>query len=164
MAEYRGDAVFDGDVKRALDVAARMLAQMGYRIKALGPSKLQAEHPGLLQRSTGQAMLLASPIRVTASLGRLQIEADFDGIAKLRRFLIRFLLGLGALLALVLGVSFAIIFDERWPVFLGVGLGAGIPLLQLPIHLLLTLRLIRERAIRDLETFLGNLILLSKTG
>ena len=161
MLEYRREAAFAGNETRAVATAARLLAELGYRIEELDGTHVKAEHPGLLNRASGQALLVASPLALTVSSGRLVLEADFDGIDRLRRFLVRLLVGLGAGLALVLGLAFSLVFDEVWPALLGGGLGLAVPLIQLPIHLVLTLPLVRRRAARDLDTFLGNVIVLS---
>ena len=162
MAEYRKDVSFAGEHERAIRNAAQALGRLGYRITELTPTRLKAEHPGILQRSSAQALLVASPLSISLSLGRLKLEAEFEGIAKLRRFLVRLLVGLAAFLGFALGITFSIVFDETWPVLLGVGLGVGIPILQLPIHVFLTLRLIKRRAISDLDIFLENLVVLSQ--
>lgn len=61
------------------------------------------------------------------------------------------------LLGFGMGVPFAFIFEERWPIILGIGLGVGIPLLQLPIHLFVTPRIMKKRASHALDTLLHNI-------
>jgi len=163
MPAYREEAALAAEATHVLDIAAQWLTQFGYRLTELSAMRLTAEHPGLLSRSTGQALVVASPIVLLASSGRLILEADFQGIAKLRRFIVRLLLGLAASLGLILGITFSLVIEEAWATYLAIGLGAGIPLMQLPVHLFLTLRLIRRRATRDLDTLLQNLAILATT-
>ena len=92
----------------------------------------------------------------------MTVTAGFSGIDSLRRFLVRLLVGLAVTLGAVLGVTFSLVFDETWPALLGVGLGVGIPLLQLPVHLLMTVPILRRRAVQSLDVLTENLVRLSE--
>ena len=59
-------------------------------------------------------------------------------------------------------LPFAFIFEERWPMILGIGLGFGIPLIQLPIHLFITPLIMKKRASKALDTLIHNIIILAR--
>ena len=159
---YRREIPFSGDACKAIDLATSTLVHAGYRITDAAEDSVTGEHVGGLMRTqSGQAIYGASPITVELRAGRLLVTARYDGIAKVRRFLVRLLVGLATFLGLGLGIGFALAFEEAWPVALGVGLGTGIPLIQLPIHLGVTLSLVRTRATQALDTLGDNIVTLA---
>jgi hypothetical protein len=162
MHEYQRTVRLCGDPLVTIERAKMLLAQIGYRIVDSSPSSVTGERSSVALRGSSMRPIEgASPINVRAVRGRMTVEARFEGIRRVRAFLLRLLVGLAMLLGVVLGVTFAVVFDELWPVYLGVGLGAGIPLIQLPIHLLVTLRVLRTRTSRALDTLVDNLASLS---
>jgi len=71
-------------------------------------------------------------------------------------------MGLAFFLALGLGLPFAIMFEEKWPVILALGLCIGIPLIQLPIHLYMTPIIMKKRAEKALDTLIHNITVLAR--
>jgi len=163
MTEYRKELALSGDPAAVLSHAKAWLAGLGYRITASSETTVAAERPaGLLWSTSAQPIFGASPIGIETRFGRLTVSAGFSGIESLRRFLVRLLVGLAVTLGAVLGVTFSLVFDETWPALLGVGLGVGIPLLQLPVHLLMTVPILRRRAVQSLDVLTENLVRLSE--
>ena len=163
MTGYRKELALSRDPAAVLSHAKAWLAGLGYRITASSETTVAAERPaGLLWSTSAQPIFGASPIGIETRFGRLTVTAGFSGIDSLRRFLVRLLVGLAVTLGAVLGVTFALVFEETWPVALGVGLGAGVPLLQLPVHLLFTVPVVRRRAVQSLDVLTENLVRLSE--
>ncbi|GEM_PF-4259138 len=65
-------------------------------------------------------------------------------------------------IGLILGGTLALASKETWPVVLGIGLGRGISLLQLPVRLAIVLRIRRLRASLALDILAGNIVMLSR--
>jgi len=159
---YRRVVPFSGNPVKARELAQAAFVQSGYRITDVSDSSITAEHAGgFLRTQSSRAIYGASPITVDVGAGQLRVTARYEGIERMRVFLIRLLLGLAVFLGLVLGITFAAVLDEAWPVILGVGLGVGVPLIQLPVHLGVTLRIMRARASLALDTLTDNIVTLS---
>ena len=158
--EYHKEIDFEGEPQKALELARAALTQSGYRITANSEQGFSAEHQGGFARSqSGSLIYGASPVIISISGHRLVIQADYRGADKAKRFILRLLVGLALFLGLVLGITFGLVFKEKWPMYLGVGLGVGIPLVQLPIHLLVTPGIIKRRATRALDTLMHNMVM-----
>ena len=139
-----------------------MFVQSGYKITDISDSKISAEHTGGFTKSaSGNTIYGASPVTITISDNRLVVIALFEGIEKVKKFLLKLLLGLAFILGVVFALTFGLIFEEREPMMLGIGLGFGIPLIQLPIHLFVTPKIMKKRASRALDTFIHNTAILA---
>ncbi|MFZ5573181.1 MAG: hypothetical protein ACOZF0_22490 [Thermodesulfobacteriota bacterium] len=158
---YEKTVALTGDGRRELEFAKTALAHAGHKLVRVTDTVVTAEQSGLFFSTTkGLAISGVSPITVTVADGRLTVRAGYEGLEKWKQFLIRFLVSLAVILGGGMGGLFAIVFEERWPMLLGIALGAGIPLLQLPIHLAITPFLLRRRAEKALDTFLHNIIMM----
>lgn len=160
---YEKSVDFAGDPKKVIELAQSMFVQSGYRIIDISNTKISAEHEGGFTKSmSGNTMYGASPVTITISDNRLVVSARYEGIEKLKKFLLKLLLGLAFLLGIGLALPFALIFEERWPMMLGIGLGFGIPLIQLPIHLIITPKIMEKRASKALDTLIHNVTILAR--
>jgi hypothetical protein len=160
---YEKSVDFTGDPKKVIELAQSMFVQSGYKITDISDSKISAEHTGGFTKSvSGNTIYGASPITITISDNRLVVIALYEGIEKVKKFLLKLFLGLAFILGIGFALSFGLIFKERWPMMLGIGLGFGIPLIQLPIHLLVTPKIMKKRASRALDTFIHNIAILAR--
>ena len=156
--EYEKSVGFVGDAKKAVELAQAVFIQSGYKIVDVSDTGISAKHEGGFIRSmSGNAMYGASPITVTVADNHVTVSANYEGIDKVKKFLLCLFLSMALLLGLGMGVPFAFIFEERWPMILGIGLGVGIPLFQLPIQLFVTPMIMRKRASHALDTLLHNI-------
>jgi len=161
--DYEKKTAFKGDPGKAMELAKSMFIQSGYRIVNVSDTEITASHEGAFIKSvSGSTIYGASPVTVGVTDGLLSVKSDFEGVEKTKKFIVRMILGLSLLLGVMLGVPFGIIFDEKWPMILGIGLGAGIPLLQLPIHFYVTPWIMKKRAINALDTMVHNITMLAK--
>ncbi len=116
-----------------------IFVQSGYSIIDVTDSTISAEHEGgYTKTATGNTMYGASPIEISIKEYRLTVSAGFEGITKAKKFLIFLLGGPALFLGVVFWVLFAFLFEETWPMYMGVAIGVGVPLIQLPIHLYVT--------------------------
>lgn len=160
---YEKSVDFTGDPKKVIELAQSMFVQSGYRITDVSNTKISAEHEGGFTKTmSGNTMYGASPVTITISANRLMVSARYEGIEKLKKYILKLLLGLAFLLGIGLTLPFALIFKERWPVMLGLGLGFGIPLIQLPIHLIVMPKIMKMRASKALDTLIHNITILAR--
>jgi hypothetical protein len=162
VMDYEKSVDFAGNVRQALSLAEMAFVQAGYRILDSTDTRVSARYDGgFVGMRYCSPMCSASPITISVAGRRLIVTARYEGIAKVRKFLVRFLVGLALLLALTLGGTFSYFYPGTQKVLLGVGLGLGIPLIQLPIHVLLTPAIMKQRAIQALDTLVHNMTMLS---
>ena len=160
---YEKSVNFVGDPKKVIELAQSMFVQSGYRIIDVSDTEISAKHEGGFTKSvSGDPIYGASPVTMTISANRLVVSAEYEGIEKVKKYILRFLLGLAFVLGIGLGLPFGLIFEERWPMMLGFGLGFGIPLIQLPIHLFITPKIMEKRASKALDTFIHNALILAR--
>jgi hypothetical protein len=156
--DYKRQVDFEGDPKRAIEVAQTIFLQSGYEITDISDTSISAEHKGgFLRTQSGNTIYGASPIIVAVRLYRLIVSAEYEGIEKAMRFIFWVLLGLAVFLGVLLGIIFGVLFDDEKIVWMAVGLGVGIPLVQLPIHLFVTPRIMKKRADAALDTMIHNI-------
>jgi hypothetical protein len=156
--DYKREIDFEGDPKSAIEVAKIIFLQSGYEITDVSDTSISAEHKGgFLQTQSGNSIYGASPVTVSVKIARLFVSADYEGIEKARRFIFWIILGLAVFLGILFGVIFGLFFDDDGIWKLALGLGIGIPLLQLPIHLIVTPRVMKRRADTALDTMIRNI-------
>jgi hypothetical protein len=153
---------FSGDPKKVIDLAQSMFIQTGYKVTDISDSRISAEHIGGFTKSvSGNSVYGASPVTISISDNRLTVKASYEGIEKTKKYLLKLILGLALILGTGFGVGFGFVFEEKWPMVFGIVLGFGIPLIQLPIHLFVTPKIMKIRALRALDTFIENAIVLA---
>lgn len=161
--DYERYVDFAGEAKKAIELAQTMFIQSGYKIVDVSDTSISAKHAGgFVKSQSGSTMYGASPVTVAVTGNRLMVRAGFDGIKKVKKFLVYLLLGLALILGLGMGIPFAILFEETWALILALGLGIGIPLIQLPIHLFVTPMIMKKRAVKALDTLIHNITMLAR--
>jgi hypothetical protein len=140
-----------------------MLLQSGYQITDVSDSRISAKHEGgFLKTQSGNVIYGASPVTVGIKGYRLSVSAGYEGIKKAKKFILYVLLGLALTLGVVFGILFTVLFDDKIPALLAIGLGVGIPLIQLPIHLVVTPRIMKKRADKALDTLIHNITMIAR--
>jgi len=160
---YEKTVEFSGVPEKVIEIAQSMFVQSGYRIISVSDTSISAKHEGGFVRSmSGNAIYGTSPVTVTVEDKHININADYEGVDKVKKFLLQLFLGLAFFLGIFFGVLFGFIFEEKWPMMLGIGLGLGIPLIQLPIHMVFTPGIMKKRASKALDTFIQNITILAR--
>jgi hypothetical protein len=140
---------FSGDTNTALHLADAALTALGFRITERTAGSLEAVGPGM--NSTRQSALLgASRIRIGSGHGELSIEAELGGVERMSRFVRRFPIGLGLLLAVV----FVAAFGFRVPAWIA-PLVAVLPWLVIGPWMAQSMR---ARTCRGLDALLANMV------
>lgn len=161
--DYERNVDFTGEPKKAIEVARTMFIQSEYKIIDVSETSISAKHEGgFLKTQSGNTIYGASPVTVAVMDNRLIVSARYDGIKKVKKFLLYLLVGMAVVLGLGLGLPFAVIFEDTWPMILGFGLGIGIPLIQLPLHLFVTPLIMKKRAEKALDTLIHNITVLTR--
>jgi hypothetical protein len=161
--DYEKQVEFSGDPRKAVEVAQTLFLQSGYEITDVSDSRISARHEGgFLNTQSGNTIYGASPVTVGIKGYRLSVSADYEGIRKAKKFILYLLLGLALVLGLVFGILFGLILEDKWIFLLAVGLGVGIPLIQLPVHLIVTPRIMKKRADKALDTLIHNITMLAQ--
>ena len=87
--DYEKSVELTGDPRKAIELAQTTLVQSGYKILDLSDTSISARHEGGFARTqSGSPMYAASPITVTVSNHRLVATAQFEGIRKVRKFVL----------------------------------------------------------------------------
>ncbi len=161
--DYEKSVPFSGNAQKAMEMAQAAFIQAGYRITEASDTSVSGQHEGGFMRSqSGNTIYGASPVTVRITDNNLFVGANYEGIEKIKKFLIRLMVGMALLLGPGLAIPFAFVFDDKWPALFGLALGSGIPLLQLPIHLLITPWIIKKRATQALDTLVHNITMLAR--
>ena len=164
--EYAKTVPFAGNAAKALNAAQTAFIGEGFRIVASRDDELRVNGPGLngtkenSLKGVGEASII---IRNSA----IEMKANLNGTAKLKKFLRFFPLVLMLLFSLVGGIVFVIIAltsSEKppWWVFLII---VAAPALALSPWLLLSpmmTRWIENRTVRALDTLLDNMAMIAK--
>jgi hypothetical protein len=120
--DYERYVDFTGEPKKAIEVAQTMFVQSGYKIVDVSDTSISAKHEGGFVRSqSGNTIYGASPVTVVVTDNRIIVRAKYEGIKKVKKFLLYLLVGMAFLLGLGMGIPFAIIFEEKWPAILAIG-------------------------------------------
>jgi len=163
MSDYFKSTTYTGNPEKAIEIARNQFVQAGYKITNVSDSEVSARQDGSFTRSmSGNTLYGASPVTVSVTGNQLIVRAGFEGLEKLKQFLLKLILGLALALGLGMGIPFALVFQEKKAVIFALALGVGIPLIQLPFHLILTPRIMKKRAVHALDTLGHNLEVLGR--
>jgi hypothetical protein len=155
--EFSKTVAFTGDPKKALEIAQVTFIQAGYKIDRAIGGRMTARHVGgFVQSQSGSGIYGASPVTVQVADGQLSITADYEGVEKARRFLWKLFAGLTAIFVVVMAIPFALLFPGKlkWLALLPL----AVVVVQMPIHFLVTPRVMKRRANAALDTLMQNIL------
>jgi hypothetical protein len=159
---YAASRPFRGDTDKAFGLAETALTALGFRLTERTAGSLEMVGPGM-NSSRESALVGASRIHVLSGPGKLDLEADIGGVARLSRFVTLFPIGLVLVLGVVLGGVLGVLFGPgNWlyGVAAGVGVNAAVWLLLGP----LMARSFRARTDRALDALLANMVSVGESG
>ncbi|MDP7346706.1 MAG: hypothetical protein QF735_00665 [Phycisphaeraceae bacterium] len=151
---YRSSTSLTGDAGRAFDLALTSLTSQSFHLTSRRGTSVEFEGPGM--RSTNQSALLgATTIRLVATAGQLELEADLGGVRFLTRRLFIFPLALLAFLFITFAVVYSAVFNqEQWHVSVVASI-VGNALLWLVVAPIIAIA-VRARTVKALDTLLHN--------
>jgi hypothetical protein len=154
--QYAASLPFGGNTDKALGLAESTLTAVGFRLTERTADSMEWAGPGM--HSTRQSALVgASRIRVLDGRGKLAIEADLGGVARMSRFVRLFPVGLALFLGGVLSVVFSLVHGPgTWLAVVAAVVGGNAVLWWLLAPLMA--RGIRARTCRELDTLLANMV------
>jgi hypothetical protein len=101
---FTASVPFDGDARKALDLARAALAGSGFAVDPIDDASLTAHRrDNPLMGKRAPALLGAGEVRLEARAGQLQLDADYGGVRAIALFLAVFIPGLCAVLSLTFG-------------------------------------------------------------
>jgi hypothetical protein len=140
------------DSEKAVDAAANVLIQHSFRITEKSETAVELTGPGMIS-SRQDPLVGISKIRISQSSGSLSVEAQFDSIRKLIKYLAAFIVVMGVFFL----VLFAILFTRQGqPVGIVVLISLA-PLAPWPVLLPLIMRWLKSRTARALDVLLSNI-------
>jgi len=139
------------DSEKAVDAAANVFIQHSFQIDQKSETALELTGPGMIS-SRQNPLVGISNIRISQSRGSLSVEAQFDSIRRLIKYL--------AVLIIVMGVFFVILFGilftrQGQPVGTVVLISLA-PLAPWPVLLPLIMAWLKCRTARALDVLLSN--------
>lgn len=166
--EYEGRIPFTGDFDAVHTLISGTLTVQGFTVVRAERDVIEFSGPGMVN-SRQPAICGAGRIRLTRRHGEMTLEADFEGVERMRRFLQLFLtsmaLGFLALFGPVMGiifgrqfgVGFGVPFAQGWNWMLFIGPLVLLPLLPWIVLTPLLCRRFRNRARQALDDLLKSL-------
>src|SRR5689334_8239393 len=110
--QYSSSQPFRGDSEKAFGLAETALTALGFRLMGRTPARVELVGPGM-NSSRESPLMGASRIELLSGGGKLSVEAELGGVARMSRFVTLFPI----CLVLSLGVVFSVV--------LGMGVGPG---------------------------------------
>jgi hypothetical protein len=153
--DYEKAVDFAGDGCSALEVARGALMQVGFEVSPIKDDAFRAEYSGFFD-TRRNPLLAASTIVITARGGRLALGADLGGIRKLKKFLFVFIGGMALLFLVGFGAFLLpqVLEGRLHPAMFAVPVA---PFAPWPVLIPLILKATRARALKALDTLLGNI-------
>jgi hypothetical protein len=138
--------------EKAVDAAANVFIQHSFQIVEQSETTVELTGPGMIS-SRQDPLVGISRIRISQSSGSLSVEAQFDSIRKLIKYLAVFIVVMGVFFL----VLFAILFTRQEQPMGIVVLISVAPLAPWPVLLPLILRWLKSRTARALDVLLSNI-------
>jgi hypothetical protein len=159
---YAASLPFRGDPDKAFRLAESALTALGFRITGRSATSLEVEGPGMFG-SRQNDLAGASVIRITNGHGELAMEADLGGVARMKRFLTLFPVGLCLFLTVFFFVLFSILFGPGPWTMPVLGMTGGMAVLWSILGPLIA-GTFRRRTVRGLDTLLANMVTVGEAG
>jgi hypothetical protein len=139
------------DPAKALEVLTGLFVRDGFRIDEKSERAVDLTGPGMIN-SRQDPLVGISGIRISQSSGSLSVEAQFDSIRKLIKYLAIFIVGMGVFFVILFGI----LFTRQGQAMATVVLISLAPLAPWPVLLPLILRWLKSRTARALDVLLNN--------
>jgi hypothetical protein len=139
------------DSEKAVSAAANVLIQQGFQIVEKSDTAVELTGPGMIS-SRQNPLVGISKIRISQSSGSLSVEAQFDSIRRLIKYLAVFIVGMGIFFL----VLFAILFTRQGQPVSIVVLISLAPLAPWPVLLPLITIWLKSRTSRAMDVLLSN--------
>lgn len=139
------------DSEKAVDAVTNVFIQQSFRITQKSETAVELTGPGMIS-SRQDPLVGISKIRISQSSGSLSIEAQFDSIRKLIKYLAVFIVGMGVFVVILFGILFT---RQGKPVGTVVLISLA-PFAPWPVLLPVIMIWLKSRTARALDVLLSN--------
>jgi len=155
--DYEKTVPFGGNVGKAIEAAKNAFIQHNFQIVHDRYLEVELTGPGMLS-SRQNPLVGISRIRIRGSSGNLSLEADFEGIRKLIKFLVFFIVGM----AVFFVVLFGILFSKQGQPVTKIILISLAPFIPWPVIIPLMAIWMKSRTSKALDTLVNNMAALGR--
>ena len=157
--DYEKTEPFSGNVGKVLEVAKNVFIQHNFQIVRDSDTEVEFTGPGMLS-SRQNPIVGISRICIRGTSGNLSIEAEFEGIRKLTKYLVFFIVGM----AIFFVVFFGIIFPKQGQPADKIILISLAPFTPWPVIIPLMYKWMKSRTSKALDRLLTNMVALGRRG
>jgi hypothetical protein len=157
--DYEKMVPFDGNLSKAIEAARNAFIQHNFQIVHDSDLEVELTGPGMLS-SRQNPLVGISRIRIRGSSGNLSLEADFEGIRKLIKFLTFFIIGM----AVFFVVLFGILFSRQGQPVTKIILISLAPFIPWPVIIPLMAIWMKSRTSKALDILVNNMAALGREG
>ncbi|MHC4498449.1 MAG: hypothetical protein ACYS21_04975 [Planctomycetota bacterium] len=140
------------DSEKAVGAAANVFIQHSFRITQKSQTAVELTGPGMIS-SRQDPLVGISKIHISQSSGSLSVEAQFDSIRKLIKYIAVFIVGM----AVFFIVLFGVLFTRQGQPIGRIVLISLAPLAPWPVLLPLIMMWLKSRTTRALDVLLSNI-------
>jgi hypothetical protein len=155
--DYERTEPFSGNVEKVLEVAKNVFIQHNFQIVRDSDKEVEFTGPGMLS-SRQNPIVGISRICIRGSRGNLSIEAEFEGIRKLTKYLAYFIVAM----AIFFVVFFGILFSKQGQSVYKIILISLAPFTPWPVIIPLMYIWMKWRTAKALDRLLINMVTLGR--
>ncbi|MHC4060609.1 MAG: hypothetical protein ACYSUC_04855 [Planctomycetota bacterium] len=145
------------DAAKALEAVTSIFVQNSFQIVEKSETTVELTGPGMIS-SRQDPLVGISRIHISQSSGSLSVEAQFDSIRKLIKYIAVFIVGMGVLFVILFGILFT---RQGQPLSIIVLISLA-PFAPWPVLLPLIMRWLKSRTARALDVLLSNVAYLAR--
>jgi len=157
--DYEKTEPFSGNMEKVLEVAKNVFIQHNFQIVRDSDTEVEFTGPGMLS-SRQNPIVGISRICIRVTSGNLSLEAEFEGIRKLTKYLVLFIAGM----AIFFVVFFGILFSEQGQPLNKTILISLAPFIPWPVIIPLMYIWMKSRTSKALDRLLTNMLTLGREG
>ena len=155
--DYEKTMPFSGNMEKALEVARNVFIQHNFQIVRDSDSEVEFTGPGMLS-SRQNPLVGISRVCIHETSGNLSVEAEFEGIRKLTKYLALFIVGM----AIFFVAFFGIMFSKQGQPLNKIILISLAPFIPWPVLIPLMAIWMKSRTSKALDTLINNMVTLGR--
>ena len=155
--DYEKTEPFSGNMEKVLEVAKNVFIQHNFQIVRDSDTEVEFTGPGMLS-SRQNPIVGISRICIRGTRNNLSIEAEFEGIRKLTKYLVFFIVGM----AIFFVVFFGIIFPKQGQPADEIILISLAPFIPWPVIIPLMYKWMKSRTSKAMDRLLTNMVTLGR--
>jgi len=157
--DYEKTEPFSGNMGKVLEVAKNVFIQHNFQIVRDSDTEVEFTGPGMLS-SRQNPIVGISRICIRGTSGNISIEAEFEGIRKLTKYLVCFIVAM----AIFFVVFFGILFSKQDQPLNKTILISLAPFAPWPVIIPLMYKWMKSRTSKALDRLMTNMVVLGREG